>query len=44
MKNGKEAILNENPEIIKITEKINSNWEESSNKNLPLRELLKGII
>ena len=44
MKNGKEAILNENPEIIKITEKINSNWEESSNKNLPLRELPKGII
>ena len=44
MKKGKEAILNENTEIIKMTEKINSNWDESSNKNLPLRELPKGII
>ena len=44
MKKGKEAILNENPDMIKITEKINSNWDESSNKNLPFKALFKGII
>ena len=44
MKKGKEAILNENPDMIKITEKINSNWDESSNKNLPLKALFSGII
>ena len=44
MKKGKDAILNENPDMIKITEKINSNWDESSNKNLPLKALFSGII
>ena len=44
VKKGKEAILNENPDIIRITEKINNNCDESSNKNLPLRALFKGII
>ena len=44
MKKGKEAILNENPDIMRITEKINNSWDESSNKNLPLRALSKGII
>ena len=44
MKKGKEAILNENPDIMRITEKINNSWDESSNKNLPLRALFNGII
>ena len=44
MKKGKDAILNENPDMIKITEKINSNCDESSNKNLPFKALFNGII
>ena len=44
MKKGKEAILNENPDMMSKTEKINNNWDESSNKNLPLSASFNGII
>ena len=44
VKNGNEAILNEKPEIISISEKIINNWVESSKTNLPPSASFNGIM